>query len=113
MTSPTAMPALQGATAGEREEFLAALTQMRDFYQVHPDAPLPGGLVLNIRVPGTGYGQRIAALRRIAAALGVTMTERDGVQYAERQFGPVTIEAHVSPPDFTVSGYYARTGAAA
>lgn len=88
----TAMPATD---PDARTELVTAFADLANFYARCTDAPLPGGVYLNIKVPGAARQEKILALHRIAAALDVPVTERDGVLYAERQFGPVTLEAHV------------------
>lgn len=101
--------AVSAAAGTERAEFLTALIDLRNFYATHDTAPMPGGLTVNIRVPGSGYKQREAALYRIAAALGVNVIERDRVLYAERQFGPILLEAHLAPQQEGTIAWLNRT----
>ncbi|MGH3295741.1 MAG: hypothetical protein ACRDP7_28475 [Trebonia sp.] len=78
----------------------AGLARLALFRLTHPHAPVPAGL-LNVRVPDAPRGMRRAVLDDIAAAYKTRVAKRFGCLVAERQFGPVRVEAHVKDDDYT------------
>jgi hypothetical protein len=80
------------------DELLTGLAGLQAYFKTHENPPLPGGpqgVILNIRVPGAGRGERLTNLAVIAELLGVQETRIDGGLAAQRRFGPFLLEAHV------------------
>lgn len=80
------------------DELLTALIDLRAFYLTHENAPRPGGpggMVLQIGVPGQGRRERLASLAVIAEALGAQETRFGGAVVARRSFWPFVLEASV------------------
>lgn len=88
---------LAALDGGKRAEMLVALADLEVFYETHPGAPLPDQPVLSIRISGGTHEAKVAAVEQVAAALGVQAQWRHGVLFAQRMFGPVTLEAHYTP----------------
>jgi len=78
-------------------ELTAGLTDLAVFYATTPDAPAPARVTVNIPLGGRTRLEKTTALHRVAKALGTEVVTRDGVLYAERSFGTIVLEAHVSP----------------
>lgn len=112
-------PAEQAIAAGggaELARLLIGLVDLTVFYRTHPDAPLPEGRVLSIRVPDTAQtiDERVEAVTAIAEALGIKPVWRHGVLYAAREFGSLLLECHYTPdPDVAQAARVAAKAEAA
>jgi hypothetical protein len=91
----TSIPPSEAATAARRD-FAGALFDAGLWFERNRNTRLPASPVINVRVHGGDRDAKLADLRAIAASWEVPVTTQpDGTQYAERVFGPLTIEAHV------------------
>ena len=70
-----------------------------DFLATHHH---PDDIVINLRVPGSTRPEKLAGLQQIADDWGVRIgKDSHGTQFAERRFGYVRIEAHVTAEDLS------------
>jgi hypothetical protein len=89
--SITAIPAAAGTIAGD----FAAAGRFLEDRDRQPDR-----VVVNVRVNGDTRAEKLADLKRIADDWGVRIgTDGHGTAIAERHFGLVRVEAHVSAED--------------
>lgn len=100
------------AEAGrKRAGLIAGLHDLAAFLAASPDVPMPV-VTANFRVPAGPREEQLASLDGLARLLGTEVTaDGMGTMFAERRFGPVRAEGHVSPGDRTASAYLARAAA--
>jgi hypothetical protein len=100
-------------TGTARADLIVDLTDLAIWLTTHPDAEAPDSPVINKRVRGETYPDKLADLHRIAASWDTDVTTLpDGTLIAERVFGKVTYEAHLAPFDRTLNDYFTRTARA-
>jgi hypothetical protein len=87
---------------------VADLRDLADWLERHPGGP-EIVITANCRVPAGARGLRVSCLRDIADYLGVDEREDGmGSLVAERRFGGIRLEGHVSHPDRSYSAYMGR-----
>lgn len=104
-----------GYEAAAAAAHLASLDEARAWWQDHPAARLPASPVINVRVKGADYDEKMADLRAIAASWDVEVMPLDGgLGHAARLvFGGYTYEAHVAVRFKTMDELTAATAEAA
>jgi hypothetical protein len=109
--TPTHAPADVATIEAEaRHNLMLAFADAAIWTEISPGARLPSSPVINVRVRGGNPGEKLADLQAIADSWNVPVTTLDdGTRYAERVFGPLTIEAHVAVKDATIDDLRNRT----
>src|SRR5215469_7437720 len=109
MTVTAVQPDEAVTAAIARHDLVVALTDAGIYFETRLSARAPESPVINVRVHGRNHAEKLADLRVIASSWDVpVLTLADGTMYAERVFGPLTVEAHVPPVDRTLDDYFSR-----
>jgi hypothetical protein len=101
----------QDQTAGaaqRRADLITGLHDLAAFLATHPDTPLPS-VFANYRIPLGPRGTRVAYLDDVARLLGTEVCDPDdtGDLIAQRWFGPIRAEGHLSPEDRSMKAHHA------
>jgi hypothetical protein len=91
----------------KRAEFVAGLRELADWYQAHPDAPMPHGprFSLSIVRDTDEAGEQAIEALAIAMGVGVKRSRDVGIQRAERRFSGLRLEASYVPKSVMAQHY--------